>query len=45
MSMSKEDKLFNFMVGLQGWAQMELRRQGVHNVVQAIAAVDRLVDN
>lgn len=24
--MSKVDKLFNFMFGLQGWAQMELRR-------------------
>lgn len=44
MRISKEDKLFNFMAGLQGWAQTELRRQGVHNVVQAIAAADRLVD-
>ena len=24
--MSKVDKLFNFMFGLQGWAQKELRR-------------------
>ncbi|KAL6321338.1 hypothetical protein AAG906_016393 [Vitis piasezkii] len=29
-NMSEEDKLFNFMSGLQGWAQTELRRQGVH---------------
>ena len=27
--MSEVDKLFNFMSGLQGWAQIELRRQGV----------------
>ena len=25
-NMLEEDKLFNFMFGLQGWAQMELRR-------------------
>ncbi|RWR78879.1 hypothetical protein CKAN_00743200 [Cinnamomum micranthum f. kanehirae] len=28
-NMSEDDKLFNFMSGLQGWAQAELRRQGV----------------
>ena len=27
--MSEVDKLFNFMFGLQEWAQTELRRQGV----------------
>ena len=27
--MSEVDKLFNFIFGLQGWAQTELRRQGV----------------
>ena len=27
--MSKVNKLFNFMSGLQGWDQTELRRQGV----------------
>ena len=26
-NMSDEDKLFNFISGLQGWAQTELRRQ------------------
>ncbi|RVW77251.1 RNA-directed DNA polymerase-like [Vitis vinifera] len=26
--MCEEDKLFNFMFGLQGWAQAELKRQG-----------------
>ena len=25
-NMSDDDKLFNFMCGLQGWAQTELRR-------------------
>ena len=30
-NMSKEDKLFNFVSGLQGWAQKELRRQGVRD--------------
>lgn len=42
--MSDEDKLFNFMAGLQPWAQAELRRQGVQSVATAIAAADRLVD-
>ncbi|KAL0303798.1 UNVERIFIED_CONTAM: hypothetical protein Sradi_6247900 [Sesamum radiatum] len=42
--MSEEDKLFNFMAGLQPWAQTELRRQGVKDLPSAIAAADRLVD-
>ncbi|KAL0345996.1 UNVERIFIED_CONTAM: hypothetical protein Sradi_4430900 [Sesamum radiatum] len=42
--MPKEDKLFNFMAGLQPWAQTELRRQGVKDLPSAIAAVDHLVD-
>ena len=42
--MSDEDKLFNFMSGLQSWAQTELRRQNVQNLSQAITAADRLVD-
>lgn len=42
--MSDEDKLFNFMAGLQPWAQAELRRQAVQNLPAAIAAADRLVD-
>ena len=40
--MFKVDKLFNFMSGLQGWAQTELRRQGVQDLPLAIA--DCLVD-
>ncbi|RVW83919.1 hypothetical protein CK203_042070 [Vitis vinifera] len=42
--MSKEDKLFNFTFGLQGWAQMELQRQGVHDLPTTMVAVDCLVD-
>lgn len=42
--MSEEDKLFNFLAGLQPWAQAELRRQGVKDLPSAIAAADRLVD-
>lgn len=42
--MSEEDKLFNFLAGMQPWAQAELRRQGVKDLPSAIAAADRLVD-
>ncbi|KAK9157813.1 hypothetical protein Scep_004387 [Stephania cephalantha] len=42
--MSEEDKLFNFTAGLQGWAQSELRRQGVKDLQSAIAVADSLVD-
>ena len=38
------DKLFNFMSGLQGWAQTELRRQGVQDLPSAMAAADCLVN-
>lgn len=31
-SMSEEDKLYNFIAGLQGWAQTELRRLGVKDL-------------
>ncbi|ERM96603.1 hypothetical protein AMTR_s00001p00271150 [Amborella trichopoda] len=41
---SKEDKLFNFMVGLQPWAQVELRKQGVKELPLAIALLKSLVD-
>lgn len=43
-NMSEEDKLFNFMSGLQSWAQMELRRQGVKDLPSAMDAADSLVD-
>ena len=43
-NMSAENKLFNFMSRLQGWAQTKLRRQGVRDLPAAIAAADYLVD-
>ncbi|RVW86184.1 hypothetical protein CK203_046111 [Vitis vinifera] len=42
--MSEEDKHFNFMSGLQGWAQTKLRRQGIHDLPTTMATVDCLVD-
>ncbi|KAI9178183.1 hypothetical protein LWI28_023646 [Acer negundo] len=41
-NMSEEDKLFNFMSGLQCLAQTELRRQGVKDIPTTMAAA--LVD-
>lgn len=43
-SMGEEDKLFNFITGLQPWAQVELRRRGVKDLPAAIAAADALVE-
>ena len=43
-NMSEDDKLFNFMSGLQGWAQAELRRQNVKDLTAAVAAAEALVD-
>ncbi|KAL5825619.1 hypothetical protein ACOSQ3_021682 [Xanthoceras sorbifolium] len=43
-NMSEEDKLFNFMSGLQTWVQAELRRQGVKDIPLAMAAAEGLVD-
>ena len=42
--MSKEEKLFNFVFGLQAWAQTELRRQGVKDLHAVMVATDYLVD-
>ena len=42
--MYEEDKLFNFISGLQPWAQTELRRHGVTDLPTAMAAAERLVD-
>ena len=42
--MSNDEKLFNFMSGLQGWAQTELRRQRVQDLPTAMATADCLVD-
>ena len=43
-NMSEEDKLFNFVSGLQAWAQTELRMQGVKDLPAAMVATDCLVD-
>ena len=43
-NMSDEDKLFNFVSRLRGWAQTELRRQGVRDLLVTMAAADYLVD-
>ena len=43
-NMSKEDTLFNFVSGLQRWAQTELRRQGVRDLTASMAAADCLFD-
>ena len=42
--MSEVNKLFNFMFGLQGWAQTELRRQGVQDLPSVMAAANCLFD-
>lgn len=42
--MSEVDRLFNFMSGLQPWAQTELRRQGVKDLSSAMAAAEGLMD-
>ena len=43
-NISNEDKLFNFISGLQGWAHTELRRKRVWDLPAAMVAVDCLVD-
>ena len=42
--MLEGDKLFNFISRLQGQAQTELRRQGVHDLAIVIDVADCLVD-
>jgi len=42
--MSEADKLYNFMTGLQMWAQVELRRQGVRDIPTAMVVANSLVD-
>ncbi|CAN6479603.1 unnamed protein product [Victoria cruziana] len=44
MSMSDEDRLFHFMVGLQLWAEQEFRRQYPKDLSSALATAERLVD-
>ena len=43
-NISDEDKLDNFISGMQGWTQNELRRQNVKDLPGAITAADSLVD-
>jgi hypothetical protein len=43
-NMSEEDRLFNFMSGLQTWAQAELRQQNVKDMSFTIATADSLID-
>lgn len=42
--MLEEDRLYPFLKGLQPWAQSELRRQNVQNLVVVIMAADKLLD-
>lgn len=42
--MAEEDKLFNFLAGLQPWAQTELRLLRVKDLPSALAAAEELVD-
>ena len=42
--MSEKDKLFSFLDGLKSWAQQELHRRNVADLVGVIAAAERLTD-
>lgn len=43
-NMFDEDKFHNFISGMQGWVQNELRRQNVKDLPGAFVVVDSLVD-
>ena len=43
-NMNSEDLLFNFMEGLQPWAQRELQRRQVTNISTALTKADTLVE-
>ncbi|XP_069152656.1 uncharacterized protein [Solanum lycopersicum] len=43
-NMSNDDKLHNFISGMQGWTQNKLQRQNVKDLPSAIIAADWLVD-
>ena len=43
-NMSDEDKLHNFILGIQGWAQKELRRKNVKDLSGVIVVADSIVD-
>lgn len=42
--MSEKESLFNFMDGLQMWAQQELQRRGVQDLAAAMAAAEQLFE-
>lgn len=42
--MSDHDRLYHFLAGLQPWAQIELRRQGVKMLKATMATIEALVD-
>lgn len=42
--MLEKELLFNFMDGLQPWAEQELRRRGVQDIASAIATAEQLVE-
>ncbi|RVW27270.1 hypothetical protein CK203_103098 [Vitis vinifera] len=43
-NMTEEELLFNFMDNLQGWAEQELRHQGVQDLDTTKAVVESLID-
>ena len=43
-NMSNDDKLFNFISRLQGWAWTKLKRQGVCDLLNKMVATNCLVD-
>ena len=44
LNMSEKDSLFNFMSSLQPWAQLELKRKAVCDLLAAMSIADALVD-
>ena len=44
LNMIEEELLFNFMDNLQGWAEQELRHQGVQDLDTTKAVVESLID-
>lgn len=42
--MSEKDLFFNFMDGLQNWAELELQRRGVQDLATAMAVAEQLVE-
>lgn len=44
LDMADSDMLFHFIAGLQPWAQVELKCQGVQSLQATIIAVDALLD-